>query len=61
MDPEDFHEKYGVPIPEKNADNIALGCLFAIRSNQAGLYLQSIGYKALRWKLDQYNLSVFYH
>ncbi|XP_057367758.2 uncharacterized protein LOC130688750 [Daphnia carinata] len=48
MKPQDFHEKYGISLPEKNADNIVLGCLYAIRSNKAGLYLQTIGYNAIR-------------
>ncbi|KAI9562735.1 hypothetical protein GHT06_010189 [Daphnia sinensis] len=48
MNPQDFHEKYGISLPEKNADNIVLGCLYAIRSNKAGLYLQSVGYNAIR-------------
>lgn len=48
LDPQDFHKKYGVPMPGKNADNIVLGCLFAVRSNQAGQYLQKIGFNAIR-------------
>ncbi|XP_046637415.1 rhodanese domain-containing protein CG4456-like [Daphnia pulicaria] len=48
MSPEDFKQKYGFSMPEKSADNIIVGCLFAIRSKEAGLFLQKIGYKTIR-------------
>jgi hypothetical protein len=28
-----------------------VGCLFAIRSKEAGLFLQKIGYNTIRWSL----------
>ncbi len=48
MSPEDFKQKYGFSMPEKSADNIIVGCLFAIRSKEAGLFLQKIGYNTIR-------------
>lgn len=52
MSPEDFKQKYGFSMPEKSADNIIVGCLFAIRSKEAGLFLQKIGYNTIRWSLQ---------
>ncbi len=43
----DFQEKYGFVKPEKTDTNLVLGCLYAKRSTEAGLYLQKIGYQTI--------------
>jgi hypothetical protein len=48
MSPEGFKQKYGFSMPDKSADNIIVGCLFAVRSKEAALFLQKIGYNTIR-------------
>lgn len=45
---QDFQARYGFNKPERKADNLVIGCLYAIRSARARDYLQEKGYTGMR-------------
>ena len=50
----DFEIRYGLKIPEKNAEFV-VSCKSGMRASKAGKYLKSLGYKQIRIYKGSFN------